>query len=442
MFWKLFVTFFTACLLVFFISKPESGRSENNLNRIPSSQSSFNQNLQTSISKVLKIQSATEVDNVLNTIKTQLISQKSQSLDDRIILEIIDIVLAHKGFITRLLPLIESNDVVSVMSTSLLKSIKQNISSETPWLNHLFDYLFLEINQVSQFKNMSDVQSHFIQNLAPRTLTLIALLDELETKDVTLDLGEIAPEKFNHLPVAYKNYKFSQEHFLMVKSHLQTFLAWGHYFSSYQMDDVLEIAEKVVKNSSRKTLLTQMGKHHPIEKSNLLSLADIHRVISQSRYSRFLTLSDVGSLAKSRHYLIQSLQSQLKLQNNFNKKLISAKDINFLRNEIKLLSSNDVQTVLHPLNGELVSINPSKIWSNHQNDLKKYFPTTFYAQKTKLVAQTKMIDLDYGKAIGWADPTFGGVLLNTNDNNLRTMTEGLLINPSTGFIGLWLKAFQ
>jgi hypothetical protein len=185
-----------------------------------------------------------------------------------------------------------------------------------------------------------------------------------------------------------------------------------------------------------------MGKYHPIEKSNLLSLADIHRVISQSKYNRFLTLNDADSLAKSRHYFIQSLQNQFKLQNSFNQKLISAKDVSFLRNQIKLLSSNDVQLVLHPLNGELLSINPSKIWSSHQNDLKKFFPTSFYKQKTKLVGQKKMIDLDYGKAIGWGDPTFGGVLLNANDQNVRSMTEGLLINPATGFIGLWLKAFQ
>jgi len=302
--------------------------------------------------------------------------------------------------------------------------------------------MFLDVSEASKFKKISDVQVHFIQNLVPRTLTLIALLDDLESKKISIDLAEIAPEKFNHLPTSAKIHTLSEEHFLMAKGHLLTFLAWGQYFSSYQMDDILEITEKVVKNSSRKTLLTQMGKYHPIEKSNLLSLADIHRVISQSKYIRFLTLNDADSLAKSRHYFIQSLQNQFKLQNSFNQKLISAKDVSFLRNQIKLLSSNDVQLVLHPLNGELLSINPSKIWSSHQNDLKKFFPTSFYKQKSKLVGQKKMIDLDYGKAIGWGDPTFGGVLLNANDQNVRSMTEGLLINPATGFIGLWLKAFQ
>jgi hypothetical protein len=450
MIWKLLVAFSTSLLIVFIISNKNSIQTHSELkqDRFPSSQSQINQDLEQILSPITKLQSVAEVDAVLQTIKAQISDKKAAKLSviDRLSLESIEIIQMHKGFIFRLLPLIETNDVTSVMSTSFLKSIKQNISSQTPWLHHLFDYLFLEVKDSSRFRSISDVQNHFLQKLVPRATNLIAVMDEMEGRKLHLDLSEIAPEKFNHLPASVKQFSLDESHFLMAKESILSILAWGHYLSSYNLNDTPEILEKLVKTTSRKTLLTQLGRQHPIEKSNLLSSADMFRLLSLSKYNSFLTLKpeaiSLGTLAKSRSYLMQALQTQQKLHKNLNHKSTSFKDLNFLQNEIKLLSSNDAQTVIHPMNGELISVNPSRIWSNHQNDLKKYIPTAFYSQKTQLVGQNKMIDLNFGKAVAWRDASFGGVLINANDNNLRNLTEGLLLNPTSSFVGMWLKSFQ
>jgi hypothetical protein len=450
MFWKLIVTLSTSFLIVFIISNKKTIQTHSDFkqNRFPSSHSQINQELEQILTPITRMQSVAEVDGVLESIKALITEKKAAKLSiiDRLALESIEIIQMHKGFISRLLPLIETNDVTSVMSTSFLKTIKQNISSQTPWLHHLFDYLFLEVKDSSSFKNITDVQTHFLQKLVPRALNLLAVMDEMEGRKITLDLSEIAPEKFNHLPASVKQFALDESHFLMTKESILTFLSWGYYLSSYNLNDAPDVLEKLVKTSSRKTLLTQLGRQHPIEKSNLLSSADMFRLLSQAKYNSFLTLKpeaiSLGTLAKSRSYLMQALQTQLKLQNTLSQKSTQYKGLNFIQNEIKLLSSNVAQTVIHPMNGELITVNPSRIWSSQQNDLKKYIPTNFYTQKTKLVGQSKMIDLNFGKAIAWRDASFGGVLINANDNNLRNLTEGLLLNPTSSFVGLWLKTFQ
>ena len=90
----------------------------------------------------------------------------------------------------------------------------------------------------------------------------------------------------------------------------------------------------------------------------------------------------------------------------------------------------------------MISVNPSQIWNESQKDLKKYFPIGFHSQKSKKVNGVEMVDFDYGRANQWSDPTFGGVLPKATNTNLRNSTEGVLLNPASSFVGIWLRIFQ
>jgi hypothetical protein len=478
MFWKYLVTLTTSLVIVYFVSTKNYFNSST-IQRNPTShdngfnQSFSQQDLAQLVSMIVNVSDVRQVEPTLLKIKSHLSSQKmkEQSEVDRSLVEFCQLMLDHKGLIYRLLPIIEANDVTSLAITGALKSFKQNISLETPWLNHFFDYLFIEVKDAPKFNTISEVQSHFIKNVAPTAKSIIRLVDNvlaipgnLDGLAVlqSIDFSQVAGDKFAHIPNSLKIVNITNAHLLLVKSHLQSFLGAGHYLSSYHMNDILSITENLVKSISRKTLLSQIGKRHPIEKSNLVSRADFFNIVSQGKYKNFLTLkTEIDAkkrLVESRGFFIQSLETEIKLNEIlqgsstgvlnsnglFSKQLsaVRAKKKSALNRELSFIASNEAQTVIHPMSGEIIKINAHLIWSPEQKDLKNHFPVGFSSKKTISNGDIKMVDLNYGKPIKWNDATLGNVLPAANDQNLRPITEGVILNPVSSWVGAWLLAFQ
>lgn len=446
--------------------------------RTPSSigQAKFSQTKIAQDLKLLKtITSVEEIQPVITKIISELESNQTQEhkKEAKFLASVFKLYLESQGLFDRIQPVLENNLLLSVGSVGALKSIKQNIPEHTKYLHALYDYFGIPKENAKTYQSIGEIQDEVSATLIPKLIKLQAQLSEqlqnypAQNGPVNLfniDLEALVDAAVKFIPEDLRTYKFTSAHLWAGKVELEKIISSAYYFTAYDLDDLGKLTANTSKKVSSLFLANQVSKTTPLKRSNKVGPHFIHENIRKNKFDKLFTLKEVVGpshpLTEAKTWLIQSLQTQklaticakqynpsnqmIQVQDSFIQKHAS-KQISFIEEAISNLEANGPVVFISPLNGKTFKVNPSVVFDvqNPQiKDLKLLLPTKHDQNTYTQLANKKVLNLNFGKAIEWSDPSFGGILPETQNSNLREKTYALGIYPATTILAHWLRLFQ
>jgi hypothetical protein len=440
-----------------------------NTERTPSS-GKVNDNISPILAELKNIQDVSQVEKTLFNVQQKLHELKEQK-EAVILIDALNLIQNSKGLFHRVKPIIETNGLTATASVGFLKQIKQEIPVQAKSLHALYDYLFIEPSTETTYKKIHEVQNEVVNFVIPKFEKAIsdlgvALKEYPLTKepktlfhiDLSILLGDqlkFVPDSFHVLPV-------TSTHLYVFKAELEETLSHLYYVSSYQLNDLPNILSETTYKNSRKMFWKGFKKKRSVFTANFATQKLLHKNFNGASYRSFLKLRTPAKenkyLGKSNQWLIQSLNSRLeaihavsKFKNLTDKiifspalkKKYSADALTFTQESLNNLVVKKPVSFVSPINGATFQINPSMVFNPEvMTDLKQFFPSNYDEVKNKELAGKKIINLNYGKPVGWVDPSFAGVLPQTDNPTLPEHTSLLMAHPSTTMLGHWLKLFQ
>jgi hypothetical protein len=458
----------------FFLGKKSITNTE--LFRLPSSQSSATSNtlISSSLLKLKMIRNVDEVKSKINIVISELNSTYNNTKEIKSIISFLKLYIESQGVLNRVKPILEDNILSSFAGISTFKAIKQNIPEHTKHLHALYDYLWLPKDGAKKYNSLNQVQIEIRDILLPKLISLNTQLEkDLEKYPAAktpialfdIDVESMIGITTKFLPESYKTYTVTSAHLWALKVEIEKSISSAHYITAYNLDRLGDLTSTTSFKASGLIIANKLKKKVRLDKTSKLGVHLIHNKLQKKKFRKLFTLKSFSSeevhpLDSSKKWLIKSLETQkmatmsAKQVNpsnnvlNINDTFIqnhATKSISFTNEELSNLKANSEVVFISPINGKTFKINPSIVF-DHKNskiqDLKKLFPNkhnkSLYIQSGK----SKILNLDYGKAVSWQDPSFGGVLPQTTNDKLREKTYSLATHPATGVLSSWLRLFQ
>lgn len=388
-----------------------------------------------------------------------------------------------KGIAWRLRDQVESADAAYIQIITGLRAIKRNNYRRGTHVDALFDY-FVDPNpgedilgQKGQFQTVAELQDWLAKKVAPVTERHIKTLksfynnspkdEPLFLVDMTLAYGDgtkMTSKTMQHL-------KFMPGHLAAAIANVEERLGFVYYLASYDLEKLTRFMN---------TLLTQsfVAKKSDFQRGIIAKVFDIHlqspKEVSETlqksefRDSRFLTLRPE---AKNNNYLGKSLTilrdaaATRLIAFNQMKALADAPDQDLyivtpstiasrtiltgpvLEKRIRLLNATGPTPFTDRVVNESFSLNISALFDVNNpkiQDLKTFYPNQFVKVKEKEGSNPKTFkwNYEYGEAVGWRDPTFGGLLPDTaNGAQYKYKLKSLSRDASVAALQDWLRLF-
>jgi hypothetical protein len=447
--------------------------------RLPSSDSSISTNPNISMN-LLKIKDITSVDDVRPVI-TEIISKlqidnkdESSAKEIKSIVSILNYYLESQGLLERIRPILEDNLLSSFASMTTLKAFKQNIPEKSKHAHSLFDYLWLPNKDSKKFQSINEIQAEMREKLIPKLVSLQSQLakdlekypaEEIPTRLFDIDVESMMGMTSKFLPDSYKTYTVTSAHLWALKVEIEKALSSAHYLTAYNLDKLGDLTSTTSFKASGLVIANKFSKRVRLEKTNKLGHHIIHSRLQNKKFRKLFTLKSFNSeeehpLTSSKIWLMKSLETQ-KLATmsakqinpsnnmlNINDRFIqkhATKHISFTNEELSNLNANSEVVFISPVDGKTFKINPSIIFDYKNSkiqDLKSLFPNKHNQNVYTQLGKSKILNLEYGKAMAWVDPSFGGILPQTENQTVREKTYSLATHPATGTVSSWLRLFQ
>lgn len=451
--------------------------------RVPSSEvakgSSSSSFISSNLNLLKTINNIDEVKPIVTKIINELESNsKDQNLDNQkevqSIIAGLKLYIESQGILNRAQPILENNLLSSFASISSLKAIKQNIPTHTKHLHALYDYLWLPTENGKKYTSVNQLQSETRAKLIPKLVSIHSQLEldlqnyPAEKSPVRLfdiDVESMLGITAKFLPESYKVYTITSAHLWAVKVEIEKAIASAHYLTAYNFDKLGDLTSSTSFKATGLILSNKLNRKVKLSKTNKIGHHLIHKRLKKKKFRDLLTLKPFDRnqehpLTSSKSWLIKSLNTQKQAtmsakQVNINNNMINVNDvfiqkyankhISLTDEELSNLTANTEVVFISPLNGKTFKINPSVIFDYNNpkiQDLKSFFPNGHDLNEYKKSGESKLINLDYGKASSWQDPTFSGIIPGTDNSTLRERTFSLAIHPATFTISSWLRLFQ
>lgn len=430
---------------------------------------SIEKQINTILKETKNISNFSNADTILLEIKNEL--KNLQSEKARVFAEIINVLIHSKGILSKLAPVIAEYPILSLGIVKSLKDASQNTPKGIQHVHILIERLLLP---AKTYNTAQEVQKAFIENrfLLPRLTKLHSSLISLSKKypvddgvrDImNLNIEDLMSSKTILIPNQYKNITLNSAHLYMLISYTEKLISYGHYLSSYNLDRFGELTSKSLKSTAKKADILIIGYKQKLASSNKVSRIPYHTRLKKTYYAKTLTLHpwaiEKNLLQKSKKWLIQSLESEVNAivlgkqsEPHSSEIQLSADFLSNMSNksqaavmqELEYFQTNEEQEFITPKSGKIFRINPSQIFNQqnpHIRDLKNLFPLSHDTRTTKKTNGMKMINLDYGKALTWQDPSFAKILPDASNNNIRSQLGALGTHPATRTLATWLGLF-
>jgi hypothetical protein len=447
--------------------------------RLPSSDISSTSNplISTNLLKLKMITNVDEVEPIISEIISKLTTANknvANAKEIKSITSFLNFYVESQGILNSVRPILEDNLLSSFASISSLKAIKQNIPEQSKHIHALFDFMWLPKKDAKNYQTLNQIQEETRKVLLPKLISIHSQLENdlkdypaqrtpIKLFDIDIESTVGLTSKF--LPESYKTYTVTSAHLWAVKVEIEKAISSAHYLTAYNLDKLGDLTSTTSFKASGLIIANKLNRKVRLDKTNKLGYHLIHSKLQKKKFRKLFTLKSFSSeeehpLTSSKKWLIKSLETQklatmsakqinpnnnvLNINDTFIQKH-AAKHISFTNEELVNLNANAEVVFISPINGKTFKINPSIIF-DHENtqvqDLKKLFPNKHnqfvYIQSGK----SKILNLEFGKATAWQDPSFGGVLPQTENSNLREKTYSLATHPATGSLSTWLRLFQ
>lgn len=401
---------------------------------------------------------------------------------------------AARGLIYRMRDIASKDAGLYAFSIMGLRDIRYNSSAAPKYIQIAFDYL-VDPNptqdikgQTGPFRNLSQLNDYFIANLAGSLEQSIkdidAVINNGDPKRVlfktNLDLS-IGQKAASHLRAVAANKNIAVDklivgnHLYGAKAALESTLSSAYYASSFNLDGGHFIAKQISGRIFKKTAFAWVSDRFGSDRTtanNLPSPWDVkgfvHNVRITKGYKTFLHLKDVNHLAKSKKYLIDSVESDFRYHDAIIKLAIDdsagqesyivnaslmKKDAHEILEMIKikqnLLKENGEQNVLREVthmtgDHKPMTINVHALFDPKVvKDLFSYFPDD-HNKKDEFRGKGKFREwnYEYGKSINWPHPKFGGLLPKGNQDMVRENLATIYQHPALSFIAPIMSLYR
>jgi hypothetical protein len=401
---------------------------------------------------------------------------------------------AARGLIYRMRDIASKDAGLYAFSIMGLRDIRYNASAAPKYIQIAFDYL-VDPNpnqdikgQTGAFKNLSELNDYFIANLAgsleQSVKEIDAIINNGDPKRVlfktNLDLS-IGAKAASHLRAVAANKNIAVDklivgnHLYGAKAALENTLSSAYYASSFNLDGGHFIAKqasgRIFKNTAFSWISNRFGTDRT-RTNNLPSPWDMKGFVQNVRitkgYKTFLHLKKVNHLAKSKKFLIDSVESDFKYHDAIIKLAIDdaagqdsyivnaslmQKDAHEILEMIKikqnLLKDNNEPNVLREVTHMTGDHKPMTI-NVHAffdptvvKDLFAFFPNDHNkSAEFKGKGKFREWNYEYGKSISWADPKFGGLLPKGKQDMVRKNLATIYQHPALSFIAPIMSLYR
>jgi len=475
---------------VFFYRTQFSGQHAVNTKRLPSN-----------VESSLQSEAATQMNNLIFSVKTK--DQVDPALSKIIALAIQDpdnsvaqlyagvakVIMPLKGILWRLRFIIEPMDVVYVNVINQLRMFKRNKERRGEHVDALFDYIAdpnpeeTILGHKGLFTSFAQFQDWVVNQISPivqaNAIMIQNIADSADADkaifmyDSGLLLGENVATAMTSQTNRYR--KVMPAHLYLALADVYTRLGMTHYLASYNFEGLVDFVSKMTK----KTFVSKkfgMGNSFitRIFATKVLGPKDFADILNDSDFKSFLTLRNNASktLPMAYQYLklgvknrligFQAMEHLANLPNQgdyaINARLFTSRPgvtEAILKKRLALMGGDSelqiagTKIFTDRVAGVTFDVDISQIFNpsnKSMRDLKGLFANRFsnVAEKVGKNKETWKWNYDYGAATSWEDPTFGGVLPNTNsgEDYLKNRLVPLSRDASTRLLQTWLRMFM
>lgn len=386
-----------------------------------------------------------------------------------------------QGIAWRLRFLVEPVDIGYIGVISWLRTIKRNADRRAPHLDALFDY-FVDPNpgvdilgQQGQFTSLHQFQDWMAGQVAGRITVEIAkakeLLDKADQDEpiMLFDAGLIfgAEEAMNMGSQTVRFRKFMPGHMRGMIANMEERMGFGYFLASYHMEDLARFLNTLTTRSLvAKKSDFQRGLISNVFDIRLQSPKEISELLSSGKFEKFLTmrpeaqtylpksLASLRAAVSDRILAYQAMEKLAELPNQ-DEYFISGDAVTsrtvftlqVLQKRQRLLDAtapvmfNDrVTNAEFPIHLAAM-FNPE---NSAMKDLKKFYPNKFVdvPEKDGNDPKTFKWNYQYGMATAWPDPSFGGILPQTDSSEeYKDKLVSISRDASLPALTYWLRLF-
>lgn len=449
----------------------------------------------------LQGETSTELNNIIYSVKTKedvapalakIIKASADDKDDgvaQLYAGVAKILTPMKGILWRLRFIIEPMDVVYVNVINQLRVFKRNKDRRGQHVDALFDYIAdpnpeeTILGHKGLFTSFGQFQDWIINQISPIAQANANVLQSVIASadpdkavfmyDSGLLLGNTVAAAMTSQTNRFR--KVMPAHLSLALADLYTRLGMAHYLASYNFEGLVDFVSQMTK----KTFVSKkfgMGNSFitRIFATKVLGPKDFASILRDSEFKNFLTVRANASktLPMAYQYLrlgvknrligYQAMEHLADLPNQseyaIDARLFTSRPgvtEAILKKRLALMGGDTelqiagTKIFTDRVAGVTFDVDVAQIF-NPQNksfrDLKGLFANKFSSvdEKEGRKKETWRWNYDYGAAVGWSDPTFGGVLPNTEsgEDYLKNKLIPLSRDASTRLLQTWLRMFM
>jgi hypothetical protein len=422
-----------------------------------------------------------------------------------------------KGFLYRMRSIVEKSDFSYIIAIAALRKYKQTNQFRAKYMDALFDYL-TEPNpgksiagQNGIFTSISELQDWFSKKVQKQLVKSVKSVKKLLASNPLetpyfifkseLMIGKYIADNIKH--DSDKSKVVLGTHLLGSIASLESGLSYLNWISAYNLDSLTAFGNTLLARSYKgKRALLKRGWSLNNKNSRIVSAAEVAMLLKSKKHygpeskehGSFLTLRKASRLAKSKKYLIASIDSSIRYHSSMvelaktvdnpaqliadPELYVKAMDVQqsiansgvrynigeMLEESLAIAQSKEAQTIEDKFLKRSYSINPHVLFDGSITDLRSLFPSKFDESKPELsknapglfkklfkkqtkkkYLQTFKWNYNYAKMLGWNDSTFGGLIVKGKGNDTEAefliRLTSIAALPQVPFVGQFLATY-